>query len=694
VLVRFAETTWTYFYLLNSTVANNVASGTGGGIEFEPAELGAQDISLYSSIVAANFSVGTLEWNINAGWNRPDNPPVFNCVQRSFVYVAPGYPRPTDSGSCVFDVRNPLLGPLMPLGGGGDLPLHPLLAGSPAIDGAPADTTPDEQRDDWIHDFDPATPPDWTLFDRLVDGDGDGTPVRDIGAYERNDRWQAELLTVRAQGASGLTVVTIPDGYDRGAGATYAATSATAEFVTYALPIGEAGRYDVSVRARTDTSAGKFQLAIADDPAGPWTPLGAEQDSYAATSTFASFGPFQTPVFATAGEKLLRFTVTGKNAASGGFKLNLDYVDARRSTAACAVVNVAAGGNNTCVLLANKGVRCWGADGQGQLGDGNGTDRASPLAIDVAADVTAVATGSAHTCVLSSDGGVRCWGANARGQLGDGTTTARATPPGAAVLTGAKAIAAGRAYTCALMTGGGVRCWGANESGQLGDGTMADRLTPPATDAISGAQAIATGGAHTCVLTTAGGVRCWGANGQGQLGDGTTTNRPTAPPADVAGGMAAVSAGDIHTCALTNAGGVRCWGHNLDAELGIGSYDTVIAPPSTDVLTGVKQVVAANLFTCALLTTGGIRCWGLNSHGEIGDDTELQVDRRSAAAVDVLGGAASLAAGFTHVCARMTGGGVRCWGGNESGQLGDGLRPINALTPPTMDGPGFTGTCP
>ena len=436
VLVRFAETTWTYFYLLNSTVANNVASGTGGGIEFEPAELGAQDISLYSSIVAANFSVGTLEWNINAGWNRPDNPPVFNCVQRSFVYVAPGYPRPTDSGSCVFDVRNPLLGPLMPLGGGGDLPLHPLLAGSPAIDGAPADTTPDQQRDDWIHDFDPATPPDWTLFDPLVDGDGDGTPVRDIGAYERNDRWQAELLAVRAQGASGVTVVTIPDGYDRGAGATYAATSATAEFVTYALPIGEAGRYDVSVRARTDGGAGKFQLAIADDPAGPWTPLGAEQDSYAAASTFASFGPFQTPVFATAGEKLLRFTVTGKNAASSGFKLNLDYVDARRSTAACAVVNVAAGGNDTCVLLANKGVRCWGADGQGQLGDGNGTDRASPLAIDVAADVTAVATGSAHTCVLSSDGGVRCWGANARGQLGDGTTTARATPPGAAVLTG------------------------------------------------------------------------------------------------------------------------------------------------------------------------------------------------------------------------------------------------------------------
>jgi alpha-tubulin suppressor-like RCC1 family protein len=192
---------------------------------------------------------------------------------------------------------------------------------------------------------------------------------------------------------------------------------------------------------------------------------------------------------------------------------------------------------------------------------------------------------------------------------------------------------------------------------------------------------------------TSGGVRCWGANGAGQLGDGTTTDRSTPPTADVATGIAAVSAGDSHTCALTTGGGVRCWGHNGDGELGIGSYDLVLAPPSTDVLSGVKQIVASNVFTCALMTSGGVRCWGYNSHGEIGDDTLLAVDRLSPAAVDILAGAASLSAGLTHVCALMTSGGIRCWGGNDVGQLGDGMAPIFALTPPTEDIPGFTGTC-
>jgi alpha-tubulin suppressor-like RCC1 family protein len=74
-------------------------------------------------------------------------------------------------------------------------------------------------------------------------------------------------------------------------------------------------------------------------------------------------------------------------------------------------------------------------------------------------------------------GGVRCWGDNYYGQLGDGTTNNRLTPPTSDVLTDVVAIAAGTVHTCTLMSSGGVRCWGFNEDSELGEVTML-RTTP------------------------------------------------------------------------------------------------------------------------------------------------------------------------------------------------------------------------
>ncbi|NVB38516.1 DUF4215 domain-containing protein [Pseudenhygromyxa sp. WMMC2535] len=380
---------------------------------------------------------------------------------------------------------------------------------------------------------------------------------------------------------------------------------------------------------------------------------------------------------------------------------------------ATAVSALSLGENHTCALIDGGSVRCWGRGEFGQLGYGNaltvGDDELPSDVGDILLPGPAVSlrAGGQHTCAIFEDGGLRCWGLNDRGQLGYGDVNNRGDDEnlaGLAAIGVASAISVepGARHTCARVGNGEVRCWGANDSGQLGYGNTLDMvpvlelLVPGEALTLGGTAAgLAGGGYHNCVSFVDGGVRCWGANASGQLGYGDVANIGDDELPNAAGLVSLIPAtlppntevvdvelGGSHSCALLGSGDVLCWGANASGQLGLGNTNPIgdDETPNTQLAVSlpgaVKQLALGANHTCALLTTGAVSCWGDNQVGQLGlGNTDNVGDDEAPTAVGTVelgGNALTIAAGSNHTCALLENHDVRCWGQNNYSQLGLG----------------------
>lgn len=364
---------------------------------------------------------------------------------------------------------------------------------------------------------------------------------------------------------------------------------------------------------------------------------------------------------------------------------------------------IALGTGTMCIVLDNGDVRCWGVNSFATVGVPSSgivvgvdetPDQVPTVDVGAGRTVRQVDNGTRNTCALLDDASVRCWGNNNSGGVGVpgvvgnvGDNEHPSTIPPVRLGGSAVAVATGEVSSCAILQGGAVRCWGDGDRGQLGTGDENDIGDDEHPDSIppiqlgGAATAISLGQRSACAILEGGSVRCWGAGAslpfQGpatppDLGD---DEPPSSAAAFQLGGrpVVAISAGGTSACGLNDLGDVYCWGRDTAARSSTGTGTIPTAPTQVDL--GGRKVTSLDVgreHACVVFEDGRLTCWGEGSEGRLGygDENDIGDDEPPTAGGFVALGAGrtavSVTAGELATCALLDNDTVRCWGDQSS----------------------------
>jgi len=350
----------------------------------------------------------------------------------------------------------------------------------------------------------------------------------------------------------------------------------------------------------------------------------------------------------------------------------------------------------TCGTNGDGEVLCWGVNSQsdvltGELGDGSGVNSRYFVGANVSGIASPKSVSCAYQfCCAVVDGAVKCWGRNEKGQIGDGTTTNALTPKSVPGVDAASFARCGRHACCAVLEDATAVCWGNSDWGEIGDqisgvpiGAGPAAVKDANGDAMTGIVDIGPGDDHTCALLSTGFVKCWGyqATPNGALGDGTESTNSVYPVTvvDLTGTAIkakSLSIGLYHSCVVIVDGTVMCWGQNTYGAIGDGTTEyKSSAVPVINLPAGnpVTSVSCGGYHTCVTLQDGGVMCWGYDHMGQIGQvgqtggnigggNVGAHTSSPPNEAIYGIDSAISVSAGYSHTCAALEDGSMRCWG--------------------------------
>jgi alpha-tubulin suppressor-like RCC1 family protein len=365
------------------------------------------------------------------------------------------------------------------------------------------------------------------------------------------------------------------------------------------------------------------------------------------------------------------------------------------------ITAIAAGEGHSLALGSNGTVYACGDDSVGQLGIG-GRATGSPwgrVKLPAGVKGAAITAGREHSLAIGSDGALYAWGANDDGELGNGDTGVSHLPGQVRLPSGVSAIAAGERHSLAIGLDGTVYAWGANYYGELGNTTTPDKTAVPVPvqlPAGATATAVAAGQDDSLALASDGAVYAWGEGFSGQLGNGSAGNGstmdgagPTRVQFPAGASPTAIASGGLHSLALASDGTAYAWGANFDGELGTGGTVSSHVPVPVQFPAGVTPtaISAGQYHNLALGSDGALYAWGDNTWGQLGNGGE-KVNGCTCSAVPTpvhlpTGVTATvISAGYDYSLALGSNGNVYAWGGaSENGHPESTPVPVQVQLP-------------
>jgi len=287
-------------------------------------------------------------------------------------------------------------------------------------------------------------------------------------------------------------------------------------------------------------------------------------------------------------------------------------------------------------LKTNGDVYCWGYNGQGVLGQGDTTNRTSPVQVSGSWSDVACTTYAPHALLLNSSGEVYSCGYNVSGQLGQGGTADLSTFTQIATLSSISKIYAYGYNSYFINSSGQLYSCGENGNYECADGTTTDVLTPTAISGMTTVDSVFgafthIGGSRGCIMND-GTIRTWGYNGYGECSNGATTQITTPynpglsgiTKAFFYGSWAIAPAYYISLCALKSDGTVYVCGYNGNGQLGTGNVTSIstavaISTIDTSKVSDISCCGSSSIGNLQILMTDGtVLTCGDNTQGQCG----------------------------------------------------------------------------